>query len=53
MSDEPILVVDIGSSSVKAGFSGEDVPSYVFPSTTAKNVSKNNEVQNLTRYCHY
>lgn len=30
-------MVDIGSSSVKAGFSGEDVPSYVFPSTLARN----------------
>lgn len=37
MSEESILVVDIGSSSVKAGFSGEDVPSYVFPSTLARN----------------
>lgn len=37
MSEESILVLDIGSSSVKAGFSGEDVPSYVFPSTLARN----------------
>jgi actin-related protein len=44
MADEPILVVDIGSSSVKAGFSGEDVPSYIFPSTTTKSGIKNMEV---------
>lgn len=31
--DEPIVVVDVGSSSIKAGFSGEDMPSYVYPST--------------------
>jgi len=37
MSEESILVVDIGSSSVKAGYSGEDVPSYVFPSTLMRN----------------
>ena len=42
--DEPILVVDIGSSSVKAGYSGEDVPSYVFPSTVGKANGKGIEV---------
>lgn len=29
---EDILVVDIGSASVKAGFNGEDIPSSIFPS---------------------
>lgn len=33
---EPVLVVDVGSSCVKAGFSGEDTPSSVFPATTGK-----------------
>jgi actin-related protein len=45
MMDEAILVVDIGSSSVKAGYSGEDVPSFVFPSTLARGaVGSNLEV---------
>jgi actin-related protein len=36
MSDfESTFVVDVGSSSVKAGFSGEDIPSCVFPSSIA------------------
>lgn len=30
--DEVTIVVDVGSSSVKAGFSGEDTPRAVFPS---------------------
>lgn len=30
--DESIIVLDVGSSSVKAGFSGEDTPRVVFPS---------------------
>lgn len=30
--DEATIVVDVGSSSVKAGFSGEDTPRAVFPS---------------------
>lgn len=34
--DEPIVVVDVGSSSIKAGFSGEDSPSYIYPSTLMK-----------------
>lgn len=34
--DEAILVVDVGSSSVKAGYSGEDNPSYIYPSTLMK-----------------
>eukprot|EP01035_Chromulina_nebulosa_P033246 gene33246-44510_t len=34
--DEPIVVVDVGSSSIKAGFSGEDSPSYIYPSTLTK-----------------
>ena len=51
MSEESILVVDIGSSSVKAGFSGEDVPSYVFPSTLARNSQqKHAEVGSTDEY---
>lgn len=33
--EEPIFIVDIGSSSVKAGYSGEDTPSYIIPSVVA------------------
>jgi actin-related protein len=44
MAEESILVVDVGSSSVKVGFSGEDIPSYVFPSTIAMPSSRTIEV---------
>ena len=48
MAEESILVVDIGSSSVKAGYSGEDIPSYVFPSTSSnKGYSSTTEVTDL------
>ncbi len=41
---EASLVVDIGSSSTKVGFSGEDHPSWVFPTTTQSSlVSKYQE----------
>lgn len=30
--NEATTVIDVGSSSVKAGFSGEDMPRAVFPS---------------------
>lgn len=33
MAEESIFIVDIGSSSVKAGYMGEDMPSYIFPSS--------------------
>lgn len=33
--EEPIFIVDIGSSSVKAGYSGEDTPSYIIPTVTS------------------
>ena len=31
MNDEVVIVVDPGSSSVKAGFSGDDIPICIFP----------------------
>lgn len=43
MIDESVFIVDIGSSSAKLGYSGEDVPSYVLPSVTSKG-HKNLEV---------
>ncbi len=49
MIEDTVLVVDIGSSSVKAGFSGEDVPAFVFPSTTGKAPSRNIEVSTRLR----
>jgi len=36
MSDEPVIVVDMGSASVKAGYSGDDVPASIFPSAVQK-----------------
>eukprot|EP01038_Epipyxis_sp_PR26KG_P007604 gene7604-10354_t len=48
--DQPVLVVDIGSSSVKAGYSGEDVPSYVFPSIANKITSKRIESIEYEKY---
>ena len=36
MNDEVVIVVDPGSSSVKAGYSGDDVPICVFPSCFSK-----------------
>lgn len=36
MNDEVVIVVDPGSSSVKAGYSGDDVPVSVFPSCSSK-----------------
>jgi hypothetical protein len=45
MADEAVFIVDIGSSSVKAGFSGEDMPSYIMPSCMTKFPAKNLEVR--------
>ena len=39
MSDEPVIVVDVGSASVKAGFAGDDVPTSIFPSIVNKPVT--------------
>lgn len=36
MTDEPVIVIDMGSSSVKAGYSGDDVPVSIFPSVMQK-----------------
>lgn len=36
MSEYPVVVIDIGSASVKAGWAGDDVPSVIFPSVAAK-----------------
>lgn len=42
-AEEPVLIVDIGSSSAKIGYNGEDVPSYIFPSVINKTYPKNIE----------
>ena len=34
--EENVLVVDVGSASVKAGFAGDDSPSITFPSIAQK-----------------
>jgi actin-related protein len=44
MNEDAVFVVDVGSSSLKAGYSGEDVPSFVFPSTVSIPNSRNVEV---------
>ena len=36
MADDSVLIVDIGSASVKAGFAGDDAPCAVFPSIAQK-----------------
>jgi actin-related protein len=36
---ESVAVIDLGSSSVKAGWAGDDVPSLIFPSVQAKDSS--------------
>ena len=36
MADEHVIVVDMGTSSVKVGYSGDDVPNSVFPSSVQK-----------------
>jgi actin-related protein len=37
MSGEPVVVVDVGSSSIKAGYAGEDTPPYEIPSVVDVN----------------
>jgi actin-related protein len=44
MSEESVFVVDIGSSSVKSGYAGDDMPTNVFPCTGSKNMLQNAEV---------
>ena len=46
MSDLPVLVADVGSSSLKAGYAGEDSPATVIPSTGQK-CAKGLEVSEL------
>jgi actin-related protein len=53
MSEDPVFVVDVGSSSLKAGFCGEDIPSYVFPSTVSAPNSRNIEVTNHYSLCFH
>lgn len=51
MSDIPVLVVDVGSASLKAGYAGDDSPVTVIPSTAQK-CAKGMEVRvhSLCRY---
>lgn len=53
MSEEHVFVTDIGSSSVKAGYSGEDIPSFVFPSTVTLSNIKNLEVKVFDLFLSY
>ncbi len=36
MSDIPVLVVDVGSSCLKAGYAGDDSPVTIIPSVAQK-----------------
>lgn len=36
MSEVPVLVVDVGSASLKSGYSGEDAPATIIPSVAQK-----------------
>jgi actin-related protein len=36
MSHETVLVVDVGSASLKAGYAGEDTPATIIPSVAQK-----------------
>jgi actin-related protein len=47
MSEDSVFVVDVGSSSLKAGYSGEDIPSFVCPSTVSVPTSRNVEVSHI------
>ena len=47
---DDVLLVDIGSSSVKAGFSGEDSPSSVFPSCIALNGKHPRTLESIDNY---
>ena len=47
---DDVLIVDIGSSSVKAGFSGEDSPSSVFPSCLATNGKHPRTLESIDAY---
>ena len=45
MSQEDVFIVDVGSSSVKSGLSGEDTPSFVFPAIINELGNSNQEVK--------
>lgn len=47
---DDVLIVDIGSSSVKAGFSGEDSPSSVFPSCLPTNCKHPRTLESIDAY---
>jgi len=47
---ESTLVVDIGSSSTKVGWSGEDLPTSVFPTVMEKTYAKHTESVEAPNY---
>lgn len=55
MSNEIVIVVDPGSSSVKAGYSEDDIPICVFPScsTKTKNRLESIETTDSSEYNEY
>ena len=49
MTNESVLVVDVGSSSTKFGYSGEDVPGWVIPTAVDRSkFGRSVEVENAT-----
>ncbi len=49
---ESSLVVDIGSSSTKVGWSGEDIPNSVFPTVSDKGYPHHTEAIEAPLYNH-
>lgn len=45
MNDEVVIVVDPGSSSVKAGYSGDDVPTCIFPTLSSKSKTRQESIE--------
>ena len=44
MAEEQVVIIDVGSASVKAGYSGEDLPSCIFPTSVAQKWARGIEV---------
>ena len=53
MNDEVVIVVDPGSSSVKAGYSGDDVPICVFPSCFSKSKTRLESIEHEDTNTHH
>ena len=47
MEDMCIVVLDIGSSFIKAGFGGDEIPRAVFPNVIGKNINTKCQVMDF------